>query len=145
VAKGAEETVMEIFGLCDIVRQTSFDIHCFHRHGHLEKVYENALVHRLRELGLDVKQQHPLTVLDEDGTVIGDYYADLMLEGSLIVELKAVRALADEHVAQILGYLRSSRMEHGLLINFGAPKLQVKKYILTQELELRPAFSPWHQ
>jgi GxxExxY protein len=67
---------MEIFGLCDIVRQTSVDIHCFHRHGHLEKVYENALVHRLRKLGLDVKQQHPLTILDEDGTVIGDYYAD---------------------------------------------------------------------
>jgi GxxExxY protein len=145
VARGSEETEMEINSLCDIVRQTSFDIHCFHRHGHLEKVYENALAHRLKKGGLDVKQQHPLTVLDEDGTVLGDYYADLLVQDRLIVELKAVKALADEHVAQILGYLRSSRIEHGLLLNFGAQKLQVRKYILTQELRFKTPFKPWHE
>ncbi|MBI4662317.1 MAG: GxxExxY protein [Verrucomicrobia bacterium] len=117
--------------LCDIVRQTSFDIHVYHGHGHLEKVYENALVHRLRKIGLDVKQQHPITVLDEDGTVIGEYHADLVVENRLLVELKAVRAMADEHVAQLLGYLKSTRLEHGLLINFGSYKFQIKKYVLS--------------
>ena len=62
--------------LCDQVRQTSYDIHLYHGHGHLEKVYENALVHRLRKAGVDVKQQVPLTVFDEDGTVIGDFFVD---------------------------------------------------------------------
>ncbi len=125
---------MDINTLCDIVRETSFDIHCFLRHGHLEKIYENALAHRLTIHGLDVKQQHPLKVFDQDGTLLGDYFTDLFIENRLIVELKASKALADEHVAQILGYLRSSRIEHGLLINFGSPKLQIKKYILTQDL-----------
>ena len=58
-------------------------------------------------LGLDVKQQHSLTVYDEDGTVIGEYFADLLVDNRLIIELKAVKALADEHIAQILGYLRA--------------------------------------
>jgi len=118
--------------LCDVVRETAFAIHRYHKHGHLEKVYENALAHRLRKLGLDVKQQHPLQVYDEDGTLIGDYNADLFVDNRLIIELKAAKALADEHVAQILGYLRASRIEHGLLINFGAPKFEIKKYALTQ-------------
>jgi GxxExxY protein len=117
--------------LCDLVRETSFAIHCYHRHGHLEKVYENALAHRLRKAGLVVEQQHPLRVLDEDGTPLGEYFADLFIEGRLIVELKAVRAVADEHVAQLLGYLRSSRIETGLLINFGARVLFVKKYLMS--------------
>jgi len=121
-----------INGLCDIVRETSFAIHCYHRNGHLEKIYENALVNRLRKRGLLVHQQHPLAVYDEDGTLLGDYYADLYIEDCLIVELKAVRHIAEEHVAQILGYLRSSRIETGLLINFGASALSVKKYLMTQ-------------
>jgi GxxExxY protein len=117
--------------LCDIVRETSFAIHRYHRSGHLEKIYENALANRLRKAGLKVEQQHPLTVFDEDGTVLGEYFADLLIEGCLIVELKAVKSVVDEHVAQILGYLRSSRIETGLLINFGAPKLHIKKYLMT--------------
>ena len=121
-----------INGLCDIVRETSFSIHSYLRCGHLEKVYENALVHRLRKQGSEVQQQHPLKVYDEDGTVLGEYFADLFVERELIVELKACKAIADEHVAQILGYLKSSRIETGLLINFGSPKLYVKKYLMTQ-------------
>ena len=117
--------------LCDLVRETSFAIHQFHRHGHLEKIYENALAHGLGKAGLNVRQQHPIQVFDEDGTTLGDFYADLVVEGKLIVELKAVKSIADEHVAQLLGYLRSSRMEHGLLINFGAPVLFVKKFLMS--------------
>lgn len=121
----------DINRLCDLVRETSFAIHCYHRHGHLEKIYENALAHRLRKQGRRVEQQHPLAVYDEDGTVLGEFYADLLVEGILVVELKAVRSIADEHVAQILGYLHSSRMETGLLINFGSPVLSVKKFLMT--------------
>ena len=90
--------------LCDIVRETSFAIHKYHRKGHLGKIYENALGHRLRKQGLKALQQHPLSVYDEDGTILGEYFADLFVEDLLIVELKAVRAITDEHVAQILGY-----------------------------------------
>ena len=121
---------MTINELCDIVRETSFAIHKYHRNGHLEKVYENALAHRLKKLGLKVEQQHPLTVYDEDGTVLGDYYADLFIEGCLIVELKACKRTTDEHVSQLLGYLKSARIHDGLLINFGESKLFVKKYVM---------------
>jgi GxxExxY protein len=117
--------------LCDIVRETSFAIHKYHRNGHLEKIYENALAHRLRKQGLHVEQQFPLAVHDEDGTVLGEYFADLFIEGCLIVELKACRCVDDEHIAQVLGYLKSARIETGLLINFGAAKLQIKKYLMT--------------
>ena len=118
----------EINELCDIVREAAYAIHCYHGHGHLEKVYENALAHRLRKAGLHAEQQHPIEVFDEDGTSIGEYFADLMVEGALIVELKASRTLVSEHVAQILGYLRSARREHGLLINFGSYKFQIRKF-----------------
>jgi GxxExxY protein len=121
----------EIKILCDLVRETSFAIHKYHRFGHTEKIYENALCHRLRKAGLRVSPQYPLNVFDEDGTPLGEYFADLFVEEELIVELKACRALTDDHTAQILGYLRSSQKEHGLLINFGAPKLQVKKFALS--------------
>jgi GxxExxY protein len=90
------------------------------------------LAHRLSKCGIKVRQQHPIKILDEDGTVLGDYNSDLFVEDRLVIELKAVRALADEHVAQLLGYLRSSRIEHGLLINFGAPKFEIRKYALSQ-------------
>jgi GxxExxY protein len=118
----------DIKSLCGQVRQTAYDIHVYHGHGHLEKVYENALAHRLRKAGLDVRQQYPIRVFDEDGTLIGDYLADLLVEGELIVELKTAKALANEHEAQILGYLKASRLAHGLLINFGAYKFELRKF-----------------
>ena len=127
--------------LCDVVRQTAYGIHVYHGNGHLEKVYENALAHRLQKAGLDVKQQHPLTVHDEDGTVIGAYFADLFIDNRLIVELKAAKALADEHVAQTLGYLKASRIEHGLLINFGSYRFEIKKYVFSNGRVSEPALS----
>ena len=118
----------DIKALCDQVRQISYAIHVYHGHGHLEQVYENALAHRLRKAGFDVKQQYPIKVYDEDGTLIGDYLADLLVEGELIVELKTAKALANEHEAHILGYLKSARLEHGLLINFGSYKFEIRKF-----------------
>lgn len=118
----------DIKQLSDRVREISYDIHVYHGHGHLGKVYENALAHRLRKVGLEVHQQHPIKVYDEDGTLIGDYYADLFVENRLIVELKTAKTLLQEHEAQILGYLKSSCIEHGLLINFGSFKFEIRKF-----------------
>ena len=121
----------DIMQLCDLVRETGYAIHRYHGHGHLEKIYENALAHRLRTAGLAVKQQYPMVVFDEDGTILGELFADLLIEETLIAELKACRALIDEHTAQILRYLRSARKEHGLLINFGNHKFQIQKYAMS--------------
>ena len=124
-----------IFELCDIVRETGFAIHKYLKSGHLEKVYENALAHRLRKLGLTVEQQFPLAVYDEDGTLLGNYFADLFIEGCLIVEVKPARCIVEENIAQLLGYLKTCRIEHGLLINFGAPQFWIKKYVLSSKPE----------
>lgn len=121
----------DIFALCNVIRETSFQIHSFLRNGHREQIYENALVHRLRKLGIRVEQQQEIRVYDEDGTILGYLKVDLLVESRLICEIKSARTIIDEHVAQLLGYLRASRIEHGLLINFGGPRLQIKKFILS--------------
>jgi len=123
----------QIMALCDQVRETAYAIHQYHGNGYLEKVYENALVHRLRKAGVDVKQQHQLIIYDEDGTAIGEYYADLFIENELIIELKACKSVANEHYAQLLHYLKGSRTEHGLLINFGSYKFHIKKLVKTDQ------------
>jgi len=125
-------TEIEINLLCDKVRQIAYQVHAYFRQGHLEKVYENALTHRLVKAGLDAKPQFPLKVWDEDGTIVGEYFADILIEGELIVEIKAAKSLAVEHEAQLLGYLRAAKMDHGLLINFGAPKFQIRKFALSK-------------
>ena len=81
---------------------------------------------------MGVDQQSPITVKDEDGTIVGEYFADLLVEEKLIVEIKATKSLSGEHEAQLLGYLKSTRIEHGLLINFGSFRFQIKKYVLSQ-------------
>src|SRR5215216_1320855 len=120
-----------ILTLCDSIRETSFEIHKYFRSGFTEKVYENALAHRLRKKGLEVEQQQQMRVFDEDGTLLGLLTADLFVEKQLICEIKSCSALINAHTAhtaQLLGYLRGAKIEHGLLINFGAPKLEIKKY-----------------
>ncbi|OHE76116.1 MAG: hypothetical protein A3F67_01845 [Verrucomicrobia bacterium RIFCSPHIGHO2_12_FULL_41_10] len=120
----------DIKELSDIVREAAYSIHCYLKNGHLEKVYENSLVNRLKKTGLEIKQQHPINVYDEDGTLIGEYFADLLVENCLIIELKACRGLTNEHTSQILGYLKSTKIENGLLINFGSYKFQIQKFIM---------------
>ena len=120
----------EILRMCDTIRQIAYDLHTFLRSGHLEKVYENGLAHRLRKAGLKVEQQRPLKVYDADGTILGEYFADLIIESELVVELKASKAILDEHLAQLFGYLRATGHRHGLIINFGAQKVQFKKLAL---------------
>ena len=121
----------EIFTLVGVIRQTSYDVHKYLRSGFTEKIYENALAHRLRKQGIRAEQQHCVRVFDEDGTLLGLFRADILIEQQLICEIKSCIALVDAHTAQLLGYLRATRLQHGLLINFGAPRLEIKKYILT--------------
>lgn len=120
----------QVNSLCDTVRECSFSLHKHLRHGHLEKIYENGLANRLKKRGITVEQQAPVPVYDEDGTILGDMKADLFVADELIVELKAVRAVNDDHVSQLLGYLRGSGKRYGLPINFGSPKLRINRYIL---------------
>ena len=122
-----------IMKLCDQVRETSYAVHTYHGNGYLEKVYENALVNRLRKTGLSVQQQHSITIDDEDGTVIGEYFADIIVNDTLLVELKACKSISNEHRAQLLHYLKATGIEHGLLINFGSYKFEIQKFIQTQE------------
>jgi len=96
--------------------------------GFLEKVYENALVHELRKGGLRVEQQQAIEV-NYDGVVVGDYVADLLVEGSVLIELKAVRALEDLHLAQCLNYLQATGLTVCLLLNFAKPKLEIRRVV----------------
>lgn len=97
-------------------------------YGFLEKVYENAFAIELRKLGLQVEQSAGLKVY-YGGQIVGQYIADLVVAGTVIVELKAVRTLAPEHAAQLLNYLKASRYEVGLLFNFGpCPEFTRKVY-----------------
>src|ERR1700690_1133040 len=91
-----------------------------------EKVYENALAHEIQKSGLTVAQQVPIKVL-YDEIVVGDFFADLLVEEQVLVELKAVSMLKDEHVAQSLNYLRATGLEICLLINFGTSKVQLQR------------------
>lgn len=94
--------------------------------GFLEKVYENALAHELREAGIQAEQQHEITVF-YDGVAVGEYAADLLIESVLLVELKAVKELDDIHLAQCLNYLKATDLRLCLLMNFGKPKLEVRR------------------
>ncbi|MGZ0170989.1 MAG: GxxExxY protein [Planctomycetales bacterium] len=96
--------------------------------GFLEKVYENALVHELKKAGLQTEQQASVQVT-YDGTVVGDYVADILVEKLVLVELKAVRALDDVHLAQCLNYLKATGLSICLLINFGTPRVEVKRVV----------------
>ena len=93
--------------------------------GFVEKVYENAYAHLLRKNGHRVIQQHPIKVIF-DGIVVGEFFADLLIDDLVIIELKAVSELSTEHFAQALNYLRATGLPACLLINFGKPRIQVR-------------------
>ncbi len=103
-------------------------------YGFLEKVYENALALTLRKSGLSVGQQVPITVYFE-GELVGEYFADLVVAGCVIVELKAADAIAREHEAQLLNYLRATDKEVGLLMNFG-PKAEFRRKVFANDRKM---------
>ncbi len=94
--------------------------------GFLEGVYQNATLVALRQKSIKAEPRVPLLVRFR-GEVVGEYYADLLVENKVIVELKAVKALAPEHQAQLINYLKATGVEVGLLINFGNPKLEYRR------------------
>ena len=119
---------------CDRIRQIAYDLHVYLGVGYLEKFYENGLRHRLEKVGYEVQTQVPIQVRDEDGFLLGDYVADMIVDG-LIIELKAVSTLTQSHVAQVINYLKATEREHGLLINFGSEKFQCRK--IARSISLR--------
>ncbi|OGI41327.1 MAG: GxxExxY protein [Candidatus Muproteobacteria bacterium RBG_16_62_13] len=96
--------------------------------GFLEKVYENALAHELRKAGLQVEQQARLSVC-YDGVVVGEYVADMLLNDQLLIEVKAAKSLDDIHLAQCMNYLKTSGLKLCLLINFGVPKVAIRRVV----------------
>jgi GxxExxY protein len=116
----------------------AYKVHNKLGHGFLEKVYENALAIELIKAGLDVEQQKPVNVYYE-GIQVGHYYADILVNVLVILELKAADSLIVDHEAQLIHYLRSSEYEVGLLINFGT-KVSIKRKIFDndQKIEKHP-------
>ena len=94
--------------------------------GFLEKVYENAMLHELEKTGLKAESQKSIKVY-YDGIVVGDYFADVVVDDEIIVELKAIKSLDNSHLAQCLHYLKATGNKLGLLVNFGASSVQVKR------------------
>ena len=96
--------------------------------GFLEKVYENALSHELRKAGMKAEQQKRLAV-HYDNVLVGEYIADLIVEETVLVEIKAATNLDKAHMAQCLNYLRATGLSLCLLINFGNPRVQIQRII----------------
>ena len=94
--------------------------------GFIEKVYENAHFHEMKKNSLKVVQQYPVKV-NYDGVIVGEFYLDMLVNDLVIVELKAVSAIANEHMAQAFNYLRATGLPACLLINFGQPKIQLRR------------------
>jgi GxxExxY protein len=94
--------------------------------GFLEKVYENALAYELRKSGLSLSQQHAIAV-KYDGILVGEYIADLFVEEIVLVELKTVRALTETHAAQCMNYLKATGLPLCLLLNFGTPRVELRR------------------
>ena len=115
-----DELTEKVIGACF---EVSNELGC----GFLESVYGKALLIVLREKGLNACSQVPLQVLFRQ-QVVGDFFADVVVEEQVLVELKAVKSLAPEHVAQVLNYLRGTNIQVGLLVNFGNPKLEIRRF-----------------
>ena len=118
---------IEIKRITDDIRETAFSLHKYLRHGHLEKVYENALIVSLENNGVTAVPQKSIDVRFR-GVPVGSYFADILVENQVILEIKATEGFRDEHVAQILNYLRATGIPLGLLLNFGQPKLHYRRF-----------------
>lgn len=118
----------ELDGITEKVIGCGFKVSTELGTGFIEKVYENALVHELRKAGLEVKQQFPIKV-KYDGEVVGEFVCDLLVNDSVMVELKAVKLLEAIHLAQCLNYLKATGLKVCLLMNFGRKKLQLQRVV----------------
>ncbi|PKQ62132.1 GxxExxY protein [Labilibaculum manganireducens] len=121
----------EITGL---ILKAFFNVYNELGYGFLEKVYERAMVLELEHLDLEVEEQKRITVFYKDEKV-GDYFADLIINDQVIIELKAVERIAPEHEVQLVNYLKATNIEVGLLLNFGA-KPQYKRKVFTKNYHI---------
>lgn len=97
-------------------------------YGFLEKVYENSLMHLLNKENIQAKQQYPVPV-HFDSVIVGEYYADIMIENKILIELKTVERITNAHFSQVLNYLKATGIRLGLLLNFGPRKLEYERII----------------
>lgn len=116
-----KDTSYKIVGL-------AMEVHSKLGYGFLEKVYENAMMVLLRRESIPAKQQAPITVYF-DGEVVGDYYADILVEDKIILELKALEKIADAHRAQTLNYLKATGLRLAIILNFGKQRLEYERFV----------------
>jgi GxxExxY protein len=122
-----QTTEQELNALTERIIGCAFKVSNILGCGFLEKVYENALVHELRKNGLTVEVQHPINVIYDD-VVVGEFCADILVMDAVILELKATKAHDDVFTAQCLNYLKATGRPVCLLLNFGRPLLDIKRY-----------------
>jgi GxxExxY protein len=116
-------------GTTEVMIKSYYAVYNALGYGFLEKVYKNALYHELKSRGLDCKVEHPIKVY-YDGRIVGEYFADIIVDDSIILELKACESLREEHELQLVNYLKATDIEIGLLLNFGKkPEVKRKIYL----------------
>jgi GxxExxY protein len=120
---------MKLDDITYTIRGAVFEVNKLLGHGFLEKVYENALITELRLKGLKAESQVPLKVFYKDN-IVGEYFADIIIENKVIVELKAVERIQKVHQAQLLNYLKATGIKVGLLVNMRYPKAEIKRMVL---------------
>jgi GxxExxY protein len=127
-ADAADKRRLDLDRLTQKVIGCAYDVSNGLGPGFLEKVYENALAHEIRKAGLWVQQQHAIQVR-YDGILVGDFVADLLVEDKVLVELKAIKSFEDVHYVQCMNYLKATGLRVCLLINFGTPRIQIKRLV----------------
>ena len=120
---------MEINDITYAINGAIFEVNKILGPGFLEKVYENALLYELKNLGLKAICQAPISVIYK-GQCVGEYFADILVEDSVIVELKTAEKIEKIHEAQVLNYLKATGIQVGLLVNFRHPKAEIKRFVL---------------
>ena len=122
------------YDLCGQVIDAAMEVHSTLGPGFLESVYQNALIWELRKAGLRSEAEKPISV-HYDGQLVGAFTADVLVDDAVIVELKAVQTLAKAHEVQLVNYLVATGFDEGLLLNFGAERLEFKKKFRLSESE----------
>ena len=127
-AERADEHRKKLDGITRKVIGCAYEVSNSLGAGFLEKVNENALAHEIRKAGLHVEQQRSIRV-QYDGIIVGDFVADLLVEEAVLIELKAAKALEEIHYVQCMNYLKATGLKVCLLLNFGTPKIQIKRVV----------------
>ena len=116
--------------LCDLIIKCSFEVYNVLGKGYLEKVYENALIEELKRHNISSQSQVPIKVIYKN-TIVGDYYADIIIENRVLIELKHTTSINEKHIAQLLNYLKATNIKIGYIINFGDDsKVIFKRFVM---------------